>query len=73
MKLSIASKMILRKSPLLPFLYTNFILNSTLEHILPISYMRHHIHARDIHNIYSTTDKMNQLRCNYEYGVLSKS
>jgi endonuclease I len=73
MKLSAATKMILRKSPLLPLLYTNMVINTTLEHIIPVSYMRHHIHARDFHNIYATTDKINQLRCNYEYGVLPKS
>lgn len=73
MKLSAATKMVLRKSPLLPLLYTNMLINTTLEHIIPVSYMRHHIHARDFHNIYATTDKINQLRCNYEYGVLPKS
>jgi|SaaInl3SG_22_DNA_1037383.scaffolds.fasta_scaffold01665_5 endonuclease I len=73
MKLSAATKMILRKSPLLPLLYTNMVINTTLEHIIPVSYMRHHIHARDFHNIYATTDKINQLRCNYVYGVLPKS
>jgi len=35
--------------------------------------MRHHIHTRDIHNIYSTSDKMNQIRCNYEFNILPKS
>jgi endonuclease I len=73
MKLSAATKMILRKSPLLPLLYTNMVINTTLEHIIPVSYMKNHIHARDFHNIYATTDKINQLRCNYEYGVLPKS
>lgn len=73
MKLSSSTKMVLRKSPLLPILYSNIILNTTLEHIIPVSYMRNHIHARDIHNIYSTTNKMNQLRCNYEFDYLSRS
>lgn len=73
MKLSAATKMILRKSPLLPLLYTNMVINTTLEHIIPVSYMKNHIHTRDFHNIYATTDKINQLRCNYEYGVLPKS
>lgn len=73
MKLSAATKMILRKSPLLPLLYTNMVINTTLEHIIPVSYMKNHVHARDFHNIYATTDKINQLRCNYEYGVLPKS
>jgi len=73
MKLTATMKMILRKSPLLPILYSNVVLNTTLEHIIPVSYMRNHIHARDIHNIYSTTDKMNQLRCNYEFDYLPRS
>ena len=73
MKLSTATKMILRKSPLLPLLYTNMLINTTLEHVIPVSYMKNHVHARDFHNIYATTDKINQLRCNYEYGVLPKS
>lgn len=73
MKLTATMKMVLRKSPLLPILYSNIILNTTLEHIIPVSYMRNHIHARDIHNIYSTTNKMNQLRCNYEFDYLSRS
>lgn len=73
MKLSTATKMILRKCPLLPILYTNVFFNNTLEHIIPISYMKNHIHARDFHNIYVTTDKINQLRCNYVYDVLPKS
>ena len=73
MKLSAATKMILRKSPLLPLLYTNMLINTTLEHVIPVSYMKNHVHARDFHNIYATSDKINQLRCNYEYGVLPKS
>ena len=71
MKLSSSTKMLLRKSPLLPMLYSNIILNTSLEHIIPVSYMKNHIHARDIHNIYSTTEKMNQLRSNYTYNYLA--
>jgi len=73
MKLTSATKMLLRKSPLLPMLYSNIILNTSLEHIIPVSYMKNHIHARDIHNIYSTTEKMNQLRSNYNYNYLVNS
>lgn len=72
MKLSLITKHILRKCQLLPILYTNlYCNNNTLEHIYPVSYMNHCTHRRDIHNIFTTSNHINQLRGNYEYNIIN--
>ena len=74
MKLSLITKHIIRQCRLLPILYTNlYCNNNTLEHIYPVSYMKHCAHRRDIHNIFTTSNYLNQLRGNYEFNIIKKN
>ena len=74
MKLSYTTKLFLKKSALIPILYTT-ILNQhvkSLEHIYPKS-LCNKPHNKDIHNIYPTSYNLNFIRSNYNYSILNIS
>ena len=74
MKLSYTTKLFLKKSALIPILYTT-ILNphvKSLEHIYPKS-LCNKPHNKDIHNIYPTSYNLNFIRSNYNYSILNIS
>ena len=74
MKLSYTTKLFLKKSALIPILYTT-ILNphvKSLDDIYPKS-LCNKPHNKDIHNIYPTSYNLNFIRSNYNYSILNIS